>query len=54
MVNPMKNKKCNHYYDQVAVLEMIKCKHKNRKTFRYVATANFCLYLLVPIKYTVN
>ncbi|XP_039535711.1 E3 SUMO-protein ligase NSE2 isoform X4 [Pimephales promelas] len=34
MVNPMKNKKCNHYYDQVAVLEMIKCKHKNRKTFR--------------------
>ncbi|XP_077068918.1 E3 SUMO-protein ligase NSE2 isoform X7 [Siphateles boraxobius] len=34
MVNPMKNKICNHYYDQEAVLEMIKVKHKNKKTFR--------------------
>lgn len=53
MVNPMKNKICNHYYDQGAVLEMIKAKHKNKKTFRYVATAQFRLYL-VPNKYTVN
>ncbi|XP_048008956.1 E3 SUMO-protein ligase NSE2 isoform X2 [Megalobrama amblycephala] len=34
MVNPVKNKKCNHYYDQAAVLEMIKAKHKNKKNFR--------------------
>lgn len=52
MVNPVKNKKCNHYYDQEAVLEMIKAKHKNKKKFRYVATARFFLY--VPLnKYTV-
>ncbi|XP_056308494.1 E3 SUMO-protein ligase NSE2-like [Danio aesculapii] len=34
MVNPVKNKKCSHYYDQEAVLEMIKNKHKNKKKFR--------------------
>ncbi|XP_059423864.1 E3 SUMO-protein ligase NSE2-like [Carassius carassius] len=34
MVNPMKNKKCHHYYDQEAVLEMIKARHKNKKKFR--------------------
>ncbi len=39
MVNPMKNKKCHHYYDQEAVLEMIKARHKNKKKFRYVVPA---------------
>ncbi|XP_016387517.1 E3 SUMO-protein ligase NSE2-like isoform X2 [Sinocyclocheilus rhinocerous] len=34
MVNPVKNKKCVHHYDQEAVLEMIKAKHKNKKKFR--------------------
>ncbi|XP_052474445.1 E3 SUMO-protein ligase NSE2-like isoform X2 [Carassius gibelio] len=34
MVNPVKNKKCGHHYDQEAVLEMIKAKHKNKKKFR--------------------
>ncbi|TRY84519.1 hypothetical protein DNTS_001282 [Danionella cerebrum] len=34
MVNPVRNKKCNHYYDQEAVLGMIKNKQKNKKKFR--------------------
>uniref|UniRef100_A0A8C1IX84 E3 SUMO-protein ligase NSE2 n=1 Tax=Cyprinus carpio TaxID=7962 RepID=A0A8C1IX84_CYPCA len=34
MVNPVKNRKCGHHYDQEAVLEMIKAKHKNKKKFR--------------------
>ncbi|XP_073703254.1 E3 SUMO-protein ligase NSE2 [Garra rufa] len=34
MVNPVKNKKCNHYYDREAILEMIKARHKNKKKFR--------------------
>lgn len=32
MVNPVKNKKCLHYYDQEAIHEMIKARHKNKKT----------------------
>ncbi|XP_066540165.1 E3 SUMO-protein ligase NSE2 [Hoplias malabaricus] len=34
MENPVKNKKCQHYYDQQAVLAMIKAKHNNKKNFR--------------------
>ncbi|XP_063055027.1 E3 SUMO-protein ligase NSE2 [Engraulis encrasicolus] len=34
MVNPAKNKKCQHYYEQEAALSMIKSKHKNGKKFR--------------------
>ncbi|XP_031432096.1 E3 SUMO-protein ligase NSE2 [Clupea harengus] len=34
MVNPMRNKKCQHYYDQEAALSMIKSKQKNGKKFR--------------------
>ncbi|XP_076136092.1 E3 SUMO-protein ligase NSE2 [Alosa pseudoharengus] len=34
MVNPVRNKKCQHYYDQEAVLSMIKTKHKSSKKFR--------------------
>ncbi|KAL6489304.1 hypothetical protein MHYP_G00030450 [Metynnis hypsauchen] len=34
MVNPVKNKKCQHYYDQEAALAMIKTKHNNKKKFR--------------------
>ncbi|XP_043116660.1 E3 SUMO-protein ligase NSE2 [Puntigrus tetrazona] len=33
MVNPVKNKKCLHYYDREAVHEMIKARHKNKKKF---------------------
>lgn len=36
MVNPMRNKKCQHYYDQEAALSMIKSKQKNGKKFRFV------------------
>ncbi|XP_070768324.1 E3 SUMO-protein ligase NSE2 [Enoplosus armatus] len=31
MVNPVKNKKCNHYYDEEAILGMIKTKHSQKK-----------------------
>ncbi|XP_076826334.1 E3 SUMO-protein ligase NSE2 isoform X2 [Brachyhypopomus gauderio] len=34
MVNPVKNKKCQHYYDQEAVLAMIKNKQSKKKSFR--------------------
>ncbi|XP_026863007.1 E3 SUMO-protein ligase NSE2 [Electrophorus electricus] len=34
MVNPVKNKKCQHYYDQDAVLAMIKNKQSKKKSFR--------------------
>ncbi|KAL7874994.1 hypothetical protein SRHO_G00059640 [Serrasalmus rhombeus] len=34
MVNPVRNKKCQHYYDQEAALAMIKTKHNNKKKFR--------------------
>ncbi|KAG5856992.1 E3 SUMO-protein ligase NSE2 [Anguilla rostrata] len=34
MVNPVKNKKCNHYYDHDAVLGMIRSKHSQKKNFR--------------------
>ncbi|KAG5271028.1 hypothetical protein AALO_G00175070 [Alosa alosa] len=34
MVNPVRNKKCQHYYDQEAVLSMIKTKQKSSKKFR--------------------
>ncbi|XP_030638637.1 E3 SUMO-protein ligase NSE2 [Chanos chanos] len=34
MVNPMKNKKCQHHYDQAAAVAMIKNKHSNKKKFR--------------------
>ncbi|KAL2084303.1 hypothetical protein ACEWY4_019821 [Coilia grayii] len=34
MVNPAKNKKCQHYYDHEAALSMIKNKQKNSKKFR--------------------
>lgn len=44
MVNPVKNKKCHHYYDQEAVLEMIKGKHKYKKKFRYVPLNKYSYY----------
>ncbi|KAK5862632.1 hypothetical protein PBY51_018003 [Eleginops maclovinus] len=34
MVNPMKNKKCNHYYDEVAILAMIKARSSQKKKCR--------------------
>lgn len=34
MKNPVKNRKCSHYYDQEAVLGMIKAKHDMKKKFR--------------------
>ncbi|XP_066546846.1 E3 SUMO-protein ligase NSE2 isoform X2 [Amia ocellicauda] len=34
MVNPVKNKKCNHYYDQEAAINMIKTKQNQKKKFR--------------------
>lgn len=42
MVNPVKNKKCQHYYDQEAIHEVIKARHRNKKKCRYVDT-EFCL-----------
>ncbi len=53
MVNPMKNKKCHHYYDQEAVLEMIKARHKNKKKFRYVVPALSFTFFVDLHKYTV-
>ncbi|XP_071781590.1 E3 SUMO-protein ligase NSE2 [Centroberyx gerrardi] len=34
MVNPMKNKKCNHHYDEGAILDLIKKKHSQKKKCR--------------------
>ncbi|MBN3315329.1 NSE2 ligase, partial [Atractosteus spatula] len=34
MVNPVKNKKCNHYYEQDAVLDMIRSKQHQKKKLR--------------------
>ncbi|XP_026225724.1 E3 SUMO-protein ligase NSE2 [Anabas testudineus] len=34
MVNPLKNKKCNHHYDEVAILNLIKTKHSQKKKCR--------------------
>ncbi|XP_019946982.1 E3 SUMO-protein ligase NSE2 [Paralichthys olivaceus] len=34
MVNPVKNKKCNHHYDEAAILGLIKTKHSNNKKCR--------------------
>lgn len=34
MVNPVKNKKCNHHYDEGAILGLIKTKHSQRKKCR--------------------
>ncbi|KAM6935320.1 E3 SUMO-protein ligase NSE2 isoform 2-T2 [Lycodopsis pacificus] len=34
MVNPMKNKKCNHHYDEAAILGLIKAKQGQKKKCR--------------------
>ncbi|XP_034409558.1 E3 SUMO-protein ligase NSE2 isoform X2 [Cyclopterus lumpus] len=34
MVNPMKNKKCNHHYDEGAILGLIKTKQSQKKKCR--------------------
>ncbi|XP_028985385.1 E3 SUMO-protein ligase NSE2 [Betta splendens] len=34
MVNPMKNKKCNHHYEETAILDMIKAKRSQKKKCR--------------------
>ncbi|XP_013858834.1 E3 SUMO-protein ligase NSE2 [Austrofundulus limnaeus] len=34
MVNPMKNKKCNHHYDEEAILDLIKKKSNQKKKCR--------------------
>ncbi|TDH12094.1 hypothetical protein EPR50_G00067640 [Perca flavescens] len=34
MVNPMKNKNCNHHYDEAAILGLIKAKHSQKKKCR--------------------
>ncbi|XP_053183043.1 E3 SUMO-protein ligase NSE2 [Scomber japonicus] len=34
MVNPVKNKKCNHHYDEGAILVLIKAKHSQKKKCR--------------------
>uniref|UniRef100_A0A8C6WYH9 E3 SUMO-protein ligase NSE2 n=1 Tax=Neogobius melanostomus TaxID=47308 RepID=A0A8C6WYH9_9GOBI len=34
MVNPVKNKKCCHYYDEEAILNLIKNRHNQRKKCR--------------------
>uniref|UniRef100_A0A3B5MDZ3 E3 SUMO-protein ligase NSE2 n=1 Tax=Xiphophorus couchianus TaxID=32473 RepID=A0A3B5MDZ3_9TELE len=34
MVNPMKNKKCNHHYDEEAILSLIKTKQSQKKMCR--------------------
>nr|XP_046255058.1 E3 SUMO-protein ligase NSE2 [Scatophagus argus] len=34
MVNPVKNKKCNHNYDEGAILGLIKTKHSQKKKCR--------------------
>ncbi|XP_076593178.1 E3 SUMO-protein ligase NSE2 [Chaetodon auriga] len=34
MVNPVKNKKCNHHYDEEAILCLIKTRHSQKKKCR--------------------
>ncbi|XP_068999354.1 E3 SUMO-protein ligase NSE2 [Embiotoca jacksoni] len=34
MVNPMKNKKCNHHYEEPAILDLIKRRHSQNKKCR--------------------
>nr|XP_020452463.1 E3 SUMO-protein ligase NSE2 [Monopterus albus]XP_020452464.1 E3 SUMO-protein ligase NSE2 [Monopterus albus] len=34
MVNPVKNKKCNHHYDEKAIVNMIKTRHGQNKKCR--------------------
>uniref|UniRef100_A0AAZ1X547 E3 SUMO-protein ligase NSE2 n=1 Tax=Oreochromis aureus TaxID=47969 RepID=A0AAZ1X547_OREAU len=34
MVNPVKNKKCNHHYDEAAILSLIKTRHSQKKKCR--------------------
>ncbi|KAM6968175.1 E3 SUMO-protein ligase NSE2 [Aplochiton taeniatus] len=34
MVNPMKNKKCSHHYDEAAILGLINARHSQRKKCR--------------------
>lgn len=34
MVNPVKNKKCNHHYDEGAILGLIKTRHSQKKKCR--------------------
>uniref|UniRef100_A0A3P8TKD2 E3 SUMO-protein ligase NSE2 n=1 Tax=Amphiprion percula TaxID=161767 RepID=A0A3P8TKD2_AMPPE len=34
MVNPVKNKKCNHHYDEGAILNLIKTRHGQKKKCR--------------------
>uniref|UniRef100_A0A8K9UNZ7 E3 SUMO-protein ligase NSE2 n=1 Tax=Oncorhynchus mykiss TaxID=8022 RepID=A0A8K9UNZ7_ONCMY len=34
MVNPMKNKKCNHHYDRDAIMGMIKARQNQKKKLR--------------------
>uniref|UniRef100_A0A3Q0SSK8 E3 SUMO-protein ligase NSE2 n=1 Tax=Amphilophus citrinellus TaxID=61819 RepID=A0A3Q0SSK8_AMPCI len=34
MVNPVKNKKCNHHYDEAAILGLIKTRHSQKKKCR--------------------
>lgn len=34
MVNPVKNKKCNHHYDEEAILGLIKTRHSQKKKCR--------------------
>ncbi|XP_026149651.1 E3 SUMO-protein ligase NSE2 [Mastacembelus armatus] len=34
MVNPVKNKKCNHHYDEEAIVTLIKTRHSQKKKCR--------------------
>lgn len=34
MVNPVKNRKCNHHYDEEAIVNLIKNRHKQKKKCR--------------------
>lgn len=34
MVNPVKNKKCNHHYDEAAIINLIKTKQSQKKKCR--------------------
>lgn len=34
MENPVKNRKCNHHYEQQAILDMIRAKHAKKKMLR--------------------
>lgn len=51
MLKPVKNKKCNHYYDESAILDLIKTRRNLKKKCRYetlVFWANETLKNLVP------